>query len=467
MLRLRPGYRGLAVSLDGTGRMGRLDPRTGGALAVLEAARNVACTGAEPLGLTDCLNFGNPEKGEIAWELGESIEGIAAACEALRIPVVSGNVSLYNETDGRAIDPTPVVGCVGLLADVRQVPGAWREGDVILLAGRLAGRARGLRVPGALRRGRRPPGAARPGGRGGARRVPLARGAAVLARARRLARRPRRRSRRVGAPLRASARTSRCRTTRAPGSARAAARRCSPAGPRSSNRLGGVPLRRLGVVGGGAAARARARRAPGGVRLMCGVFGIRSAERDVARLSYFGLFALQHRGQEAAGIAVSDRGRLTVLRDLGLVAQVFNEEKLQALPGDVAIGHTRYSTTGSSHWANAQPLVHHGRARTVALGHNGNLTNTTALRDELAAEGIALGATSDTEAIAALIAHDPAPLAARRRAERWRGSRAPTRSSRSPRASWSASATRTGSGRSRSAGSARTGCSPPRRARST
>jgi phosphoribosylformylglycinamidine synthase len=135
VLRLRPGYRGLAVSLDGTGRMGRLDPRTGGALAVLEAARNVACTGAEPLGLTDCLNFGNPEKGEIAWELVESIEGIAQACEALRLPIVSGNVSLYNETDGRAIDPTPVVGCVGLLQDVRLVPGAWREGDVVLLAG--------------------------------------------------------------------------------------------------------------------------------------------------------------------------------------------------------------------------------------------------------------------------------------------------------------------------------------------
>ncbi|MFL6066897.1 MAG: AIR synthase-related protein, partial [Gaiellaceae bacterium] len=135
VLRLRPGYRGLAVSLDGTGRMGRLDPRTGGRLAVLEAARNVACTGAEPLGLTDCLNFGNPEKGPIAWELVESIEGMAEACEALGIPIVSGNVSLYNETDGRAIDPTPVVGCVGLLEDVRQVPGAWREGDVVVLAG--------------------------------------------------------------------------------------------------------------------------------------------------------------------------------------------------------------------------------------------------------------------------------------------------------------------------------------------
>ncbi|HEY8103073.1 MAG TPA: phosphoribosylformylglycinamidine synthase subunit PurL [Gaiellaceae bacterium] len=135
VLRLRPGYRGLAVSLDGTTRMGRLSPWTGGALAVLEAARNVACTGAEPIGLTDCLNFGNPEKGEIAWELAESIEGMAEACEALGVPIVSGNVSLYNETDGRAIDPTPVVGCVGLLEDVRSVPAGWEEGDVILLAG--------------------------------------------------------------------------------------------------------------------------------------------------------------------------------------------------------------------------------------------------------------------------------------------------------------------------------------------
>ena len=143
---------------------------------------------------------------------------------------------------------------------------------------------------------------------------------------------------------------------------------------------------------------------------MCGVFGIRSDTRDVARLSYFGLFALQHRGQEAAGIAVSDRGRLTVIRDMGLVAQVFDEEKLQALPGDVAIGHTRYSTTGANAWANAQPLVHHGRARTIALGHNGNLTNTSELRAALAAERIELGATSDTEAIAALIANDPSPL---------------------------------------------------------
>jgi amidophosphoribosyltransferase len=145
---------------------------------------------------------------------------------------------------------------------------------------------------------------------------------------------------------------------------------------------------------------------------MCGVFGIRAPDRDVARVTYFGLFALQHRGQESAGIAVSDRGRLTVLRDMGLVAQVFTEQNLSGLQGDVAVGHTRYSTTGSSQWANAQPIVHHGRARTVTLGHNGNLTNAEQLRLELAADGTKLHTTSDTEVIAALIANDPAPLEA-------------------------------------------------------
>ena len=134
VLRLRPSLRGLALSLDGQGRIARLDPFTGGALAVLEAARNVACVGGEPIGFTDCLNLGNPEKGEIGWELASAIDGIAAACEALAVPVVSGNVSLYNETNGRAIHPTPVVGAVGLVEDVRRVPRGWREGDVLFTA---------------------------------------------------------------------------------------------------------------------------------------------------------------------------------------------------------------------------------------------------------------------------------------------------------------------------------------------
>jgi amidophosphoribosyltransferase len=140
---------------------------------------------------------------------------------------------------------------------------------------------------------------------------------------------------------------------------------------------------------------------------MCGVFGVRAPERDVARLSYFGLYALQHRGQESAGIAVCEDGRLTALRDLGLVPQVFDERSLSGLRGQLAIGHTRYSTTGGNAWANAQPLLHHGKARTVALGHNGNLVNAAALRDEI---GKPLASSSDSEVIAALIADDDAPL---------------------------------------------------------
>jgi amidophosphoribosyltransferase len=140
---------------------------------------------------------------------------------------------------------------------------------------------------------------------------------------------------------------------------------------------------------------------------MCGVFGIRSADRDVARTTYFGLHALQHRGQESAGIAVSDRGRLTVIRDLGLVTQVFNERNLDGLHGELAIGHTRYSTTGGHRWENAQPLIHRGRGRTIALGHNGNLVNAGALRAEL---GTPLASSSDSEVIAALIAGDEAPI---------------------------------------------------------
>ena len=143
---------------------------------------------------------------------------------------------------------------------------------------------------------------------------------------------------------------------------------------------------------------------------MCGVFGIRSRERDVARLTYFGLYALQHRGQESAGIAVSEGSRITTLRDMGLVSQVFDEERLAGLGGHVAIGHTRYSTTGGANWENAQPLVQRVGERTLALAHNGNLIDPAPLRDELRAAGAQLASTSDSEVIAALLAGDPAPL---------------------------------------------------------
>jgi phosphoribosylformylglycinamidine synthase len=133
VLRLRPSLRGLAVSLQGPAP-GETDGLRAGVQATIGAARAVACAGGEPIGLTDCLNFGNPEKPEIAHELAQAIEGIAIAAEALGIPVVSGNVSLYNDADGVSIPPTPVVGCVGLVADVLRVPARWSRGDVVLLA---------------------------------------------------------------------------------------------------------------------------------------------------------------------------------------------------------------------------------------------------------------------------------------------------------------------------------------------
>jgi phosphoribosylformylglycinamidine synthase len=133
------GSRGIAVTLDGP-RLGERDPYAAGWGAVMDAALNVACAGGEPLALTDCLNFGNPEKPEIAWELERAVEGIANAAGELGIPVVSGNVSLYNETGGHPIPPTPIVGCVGLVRDVTRIPSRWRRGDTVwLLRGRGAG----------------------------------------------------------------------------------------------------------------------------------------------------------------------------------------------------------------------------------------------------------------------------------------------------------------------------------------
>jgi amidophosphoribosyltransferase len=139
-----------------------------------------------------------------------------------------------------------------------------------------------------------------------------------------------------------------------------------------------------------------------GPREECGVFGVFAPERDVARLAYFALYALQHRGQESAGIAATHAGQIMTVRDLGLVSQVFDEEKLRALRGEMAIGHVRYSTTGSSAWENAQPVWRSDR-RQVALAHNGNLINAVELHAELRERGIQFRGTSDSEIIAALL----------------------------------------------------------------
>jgi amidophosphoribosyltransferase len=138
----------------------------------------------------------------------------------------------------------------------------------------------------------------------------------------------------------------------------------------------------------------------------CGVFGIYAPGEDVAKLTYFGLYALQHRGQESAGIATFKDGQVHLHKDMGLVSQVFNESILSNLTGSIAVGHTRYSTTGSSRKVNAQPAVVETRLGKIALAHNGNLVNTVQLRDELLKQKCNLVTTTDSEMIAFAIAQE-------------------------------------------------------------
>ena len=152
----------------------------------------------------------------------------------------------------------------------------------------------------------------------------------------------------------------------------------------------------------------------------CGVFGVWAPGEDVAKLTYYGLYAIQHRGQESAGIATSNGKRINVYKDMGLVSQVFDEATLSSMPGDHAIGHARYSTTGASHWANAQPTLGTTPHGTLCLAHNGNLTNSADLYDRLLAKNggkppafgeLAQGNTTDTALVIALLAeHDFASL---------------------------------------------------------
>jgi len=134
VLRIKGLKQGVAVTTDCNSRYCYLDPYLGAQHAVAEAARNLACSGARPLAATDCLNFGNPEKPEIMWEFSEAVRGIGDACRALGTPIVSGNVSLYNDTLGESIFPTPTIGMVGVLPDINRHCSAWfkQPGDTIL-----------------------------------------------------------------------------------------------------------------------------------------------------------------------------------------------------------------------------------------------------------------------------------------------------------------------------------------------
>jgi phosphoribosylformylglycinamidine synthase II len=167
VVRIKETRRALALSLDGNGRYCAVSPREGARLAVAEAARNVVCVGARPLAVTNCLNFASPEKPEVMWSFSEVIDGMSEACKAFDTPVISGNVSFYNETEGRGVLPTPVIGMLGLVEDVRRIvqPGFKSEGDIIALLGttrddlsvsEYASVVRGITTPEMIKAGRVP-----------------------------------------------------------------------------------------------------------------------------------------------------------------------------------------------------------------------------------------------------------------------------------------------------------------------
>src|SRR5438094_695066 len=322
VIRVRDAAFGIAVTTDGNARYVLLDPFEGGKAAVAEAARNIACTGARPLGITNCLNFGSPERPAVFYQFREACRGIADACRALDTPVTGGNVSFYNESPTGAVDPTPVIGMVGLVGRVdRAVPSHARaRGDVVFLVGETHAEVGGSVLWEALY--------------------------GLVA----------------GTPPRVDLAVERRLVDfLATGAERAlfrSAHDCSQGG--------------LGVA-------------------------------------YLGLYSLQHRGQESSGIvAVDGQGVARSHRGMGLVSDVFNEKVLSELPGDVAIGHTRYSTAGTSVLANAQPMLARYREGPLALAHNGNLTNAVQLRSDLVAKGSLFQSSSDSEVLVHLIARSEA-----------------------------------------------------------
>ena len=482
MLRVKGTTKALVATTDGNQAVGALDPWLGAALSVAEAARNVAITGARPLGVTNCLNYGDPTRPEAFWQLREGVRGVGDACRALGLPVTGGNVSLYNESPGgRDRARRPRSGSWGCSTTSRRSSGPPSSAcdDVVLI-----GRARSSRASPA----RPMPGSPAPPPRTTCPRLDLAREAALQAFVReadrawarrvgagRFGRRARGRPRRVRdvGRARGAASTSpslhspavdlfgespsrlvlscRPRYAAALDPARAPAR---PAGRDASGSVGGdrlvIELTGAGATGaaedrGSRVADARRGAAPGppsrlgarprprarlGGLTRCAACSGRSSRAasptDAASIAALGLFALQHRGQESAGLAVSDGEQLMLYKDLGMISSVLDERRLPSLRGQLAIAHCRYSTTGSTIWENAQPTYRLGPRRALAIGHNGNLVNTRDLLEQLKGGRSRLPASTDTELLTALLADEPRPTPSRRSGASCRAFAAPT-----------------------------------------
>ncbi|MBI4042295.1 MAG: phosphoribosylformylglycinamidine synthase subunit PurL [Deltaproteobacteria bacterium] len=489
VLRLKGREDALAIVVSGNGTYCKLSPRVGGAIAVAEGTRNLLCAGAYPIGMSNCLNFGNPEDPHVMWQLKEVIEGMALACERFSIPVVSGNVSLYNESRGRSIDPTPVVALVGQVSPVilkaygGKPPASHftREGDLILILGdhwemRRAEKLSGSAYEFARTLGQPEIGNAVPslhldleeklsiavllglkkrlfsmlhdcaeGGLG----VALAEAALASPKALGLEVHLPQNTKSPVLALFGEAQ-SRIIAASAPESLDQWACIADPLalpwqviGRVTGDRIRVLPFIDVAVEdarevwknafshhvrlsqqtdsgshsesghsGGschseeschperieGSPLVAGRRTVPGGFREECGVFGI-FGHPDAARLAYLGIYALQHRGQEAAGIAAAEGTDIHCIKNIGLVSEIFDEEALRKLPGDRAIGHVRYSTSGKDNVNNAHPLVAHFGEQWGAIVHNGNLVDADMQRKELEQAGAIFQSTSDTEII--------------------------------------------------------------------
>ena len=392
------------------------------------------------------------------WQFAKAVEGIGAACRALDVPITGGNVSLYNETDGQAIYPTPTIGIVGLLEHADRVVGRrfQESGDAIVLLGDGSGEVGGseyLKVIHHLVRGV-PPALDLDAERAlqallvtladdrlirsahdcsdGGLAVTLAEccfdtvgiGAEVSLEGIEVSREPHinvaaalfgeSASRVVVSvvPEHVTAVLRHAAGGRGPGARHRPDRWQPPANGGGRRDRGGSIRRRSGtrVVNGDRSVLHEAC----GLNTMfdkfkdeCGVFGI-FGHPEAANMTYLGLYALQHRGQESAGIAASDLHQVRISREMGYVADIFDGETLANLPGPVAIGHVRYSTAGESKLLNAQPILIDCAHGQIALCHNGNIVNARELRDDLVQQGSIFQSNSDTEVILHLYARSKA-----------------------------------------------------------
>ena len=400
-------------------------------MVVAEAYRNLIAVGATPLAMTDCLNYGSPEKKEIYQQLIDSTKGMSEACKVLQTPVVSGNVSLYNETRGTSIFPTPVVGMVGLIEDVSYLKEFKpKAGDKIYLVGETRDDFGGSQLEKLLygsvnhefesidlsdevSKGKLIKQAIRNGiashvqtvGKGGLL-VTLAKISAHYD---------------LGMQAQLDVTNAQL-FSETQGRYIVVVKEGQTLDIDQAQEIGHLTHQQLfDISNSDVKIRKRFRYQTkmgrgyssmsnySGLNEECGVFGIWN-HPEAAQLTYMGLHSLQHRGQEGAGIVVSNHETLKGERGLGLLTEAIKDEHMSNIKGyPHAIGHVRYATSGNKGIENIQPFLYHFYDMSVGICHNGNLINAKSLRQNLEEQGAIFHSSSDTEVIMHLIRRSKAP----------------------------------------------------------